>query len=75
MGTLLGLFTTGHSWLGVVAAGFGALWGAAFGYAARRGQAMLDEAGCCQLRPENAVIAGPGPARPARPRRRPGRSR
>ena len=43
IGTLLGLFTTGHSWLGVIVAatGFGALWGAVFGFAAhaaRRGQ-------------------------------------
>jgi len=43
IGVLLGLFTTGHAWLGVVAAatGFGALWGAAFGFiahAAARGQ-------------------------------------
>jgi len=40
---LLALFTTGHAWLGVlaVAAGFGALWGAVFGFAAHaatRGQ-------------------------------------
>ena len=36
IGVLLGLFTTGHAWLGVVAAaaGIGALWGAAFGFAA-----------------------------------------
>jgi hypothetical protein len=43
IGLLLGLFTTGHTWLGVVlaAAGFGALWGAVFGFAAHaatRGQ-------------------------------------
>ena len=43
IGILLGLFTTGHAWLGVVAAGigFGALWGAVFGFAAhsaKRGQ-------------------------------------
>jgi hypothetical protein len=43
IGLLLGLFTTGHAWLGVVlaAAGFGALWGAVFGFAAHaatRGQ-------------------------------------
>ena len=43
IGVLLGLFTSGHTWLGVVAAGagFGALWGAVFGYAAHattRGQ-------------------------------------
>jgi hypothetical protein len=43
IGTLLSLFTTGHSWLGVVAAaaGFGVLWGAVFGFAAHaatRGQ-------------------------------------
>ena len=43
IGLLLGLFTTGHSWLGVVAAGIGlgALWGAVFGFAAHaatRGQ-------------------------------------
>jgi hypothetical protein len=43
IGLLLGLFTTGHSWLGVVAAGvgLGALWGAVFGFAAHaatRGQ-------------------------------------
>ena len=36
IGALLALFTTGHAWLGVlvVAAGFGALWGAVFGFAA-----------------------------------------
>jgi hypothetical protein len=36
IGALLGLFTTGHGWLGVVvaAAGLGALWGAVFGFAA-----------------------------------------
>ena len=36
IGVLLGLFTTGHTWLGMIAAGvvFGALWGAAFGFAA-----------------------------------------
>jgi hypothetical protein len=43
VGVLLGLFTTGHAWLGIIAAGvgFGALWGAVFGYAAHaatRGQ-------------------------------------
>src|ERR1700728_774542 len=43
IGILLGVFTTGHAWLGVVAAGigFGALWGAVFGFAAhsaKRGQ-------------------------------------
>jgi hypothetical protein len=43
IGALLALFTTGHAWLGVVAvaAGFGALWGAVFGFAAhaaRRGR-------------------------------------
>lgn len=43
IGLLLGLFTTGHAWLAVVAAaaGFGALWGAIFGFAAHsatRGQ-------------------------------------
>jgi hypothetical protein len=43
IGTLLSLFTAGHSWLGVIvaAAGFGALWGAVFGFAAHsatRGQ-------------------------------------
>ncbi len=43
IGALLALFTTGHAWLGVlaVAAGFGALWGAVFGFAAHaatRGQ-------------------------------------
>jgi hypothetical protein len=43
IGLLLGLFTTGHSWLGVVAAciGLGALWGAVFGFVAHsatRGQ-------------------------------------
>ncbi|HYZ56756.1 MAG TPA: general stress protein [Streptosporangiaceae bacterium] len=36
IGVLIGLFTTGHAWLGVVAAaaGFGALWGAVFGFVA-----------------------------------------
>jgi hypothetical protein len=36
IGLLLGLFTTGHSWLGVVAAGIGlgAAWGAVFGFVA-----------------------------------------
>ena len=43
IGVLLGLFTTGHAWLGVVAmaAAFGVLGGAAFGFAAHaatRGQ-------------------------------------
>ena len=43
IGVLLGLFTAGHTWFGVVAAavGFGALWGAVFGFAAQaatRGQ-------------------------------------
>ncbi|HEY7324023.1 MAG TPA: general stress protein [Streptosporangiaceae bacterium] len=43
IGLLLGLFTSGHAWLGVIAlaAGLGALWGAAFGFvahAAKRGQ-------------------------------------
>jgi heat induced stress protein YflT len=43
IGVLLGLFTSGHAWLGVVsaAAGFGLLWGAVFGFvahAATRGQ-------------------------------------
>lgn len=43
IGTLLSLFTTGHSWIGVILAalGFGALWGAVFGFAAHaasRGQ-------------------------------------
>jgi len=43
IGALLILFTTGHGWLAVllVAAGFGALWGAVFGFAAHsatRGQ-------------------------------------
>ena len=36
IGALLALFTTGHAWLAVIAiaAGFGALWGAVFGFAA-----------------------------------------
>ena len=36
IGALLALFTTGHTWLAVIAiaAGFGALWGAVFGFAA-----------------------------------------
>jgi hypothetical protein len=36
IGALLALFTTGHAWLAVllVAAGFGGLWGAVFGFAA-----------------------------------------
>jgi len=36
IGVLLALFTTGHSWIGVVAvaAGFGVLWGAIFGFVA-----------------------------------------
>jgi hypothetical protein len=43
IGALLALFTTGHAWLAViaVAAGFGALWGAVFGFVAHsatRGQ-------------------------------------
>jgi hypothetical protein len=43
IGALLALFTSGHAWLAVllVAAGFGALWGAVFAYAAHsatRGQ-------------------------------------
>ena len=43
IGALLALFTTGHAWLAVllVAAGFGALWGAVFAFAAHsatRGQ-------------------------------------
>lgn len=43
IGLLLGLFTSGHTWLAVIgaAAGFGALWGAIFGFAshaAKRGQ-------------------------------------
>ena len=43
IGVLLGLFTTGHAWLGVVpvAAAIGAAWGAVFGFgahAATRGQ-------------------------------------
>jgi hypothetical protein len=43
IGALLALFTTGHAWLAVllVAAGFGALWGAVFAFArhsATRGQ-------------------------------------
>ena len=43
IGALLGLFTTGHVWIGVVAAaaGLGVLWGAVFGFvahAATRGQ-------------------------------------
>jgi len=39
IGALLALFTTGHAWLGVVAvaAGFGALWGAVFGFVAHAG--------------------------------------
>lgn len=39
IGILLGLFTTGHAWLAVVAvaAGFGALWGAVFGFVAHWG--------------------------------------
>jgi len=43
IGALLALFTSGHAWLAVllVAAGFGALWGAVFAFAAHsatRGQ-------------------------------------
>lgn len=43
IGALLGLFTTAHAWIGVVAvaAGLGVLWGAVFGFvahAATRGQ-------------------------------------
>jgi len=36
IGVLFGLFTTGHAWLAMVAAGIGlgVLWGAAFGFAA-----------------------------------------
>lgn len=36
IGVLISLFTSGNAWLGVVAAGvgFGALWGAVFGFAA-----------------------------------------
>ncbi|HTQ89332.1 MAG TPA: general stress protein [Streptosporangiaceae bacterium] len=36
IGVLLGLFTTGHAWLAMVAAGIGlgVLWGAIFGFAA-----------------------------------------
>jgi hypothetical protein len=36
IGVLLGLFTTGHAWLAMVAAGvgLGVLWGAIFGFAA-----------------------------------------
>jgi len=36
IGVLFGLFTTGHAWLAVVAAGIGlgVLWGAVFGFAA-----------------------------------------
>jgi hypothetical protein len=43
IGILLGLFTTGHAWLAMVAVGLGlgVLWGAAFGFVAHlatRGQ-------------------------------------
>jgi len=44
IGILFGLFTTGHFWLGAAAAGagFGALWGAVFGFAAHAAGGQRD---------------------------------
>jgi hypothetical protein len=65
IGILFGLFTTGHAWLAMVAAGIGlgVLWGAVFGFAAHlatRGDPLRP------YRPRGRHRAGPGRTRAGR---------
>src|SRR2546429_6185747 len=75
IGILFGLFTTGHAWLAIVAAGigFGLLWGAIFGFAAhlaKRGERDFSSLRGLSAGPHDPITREGGAARaPGAPER------